>query len=138
MEERNGPELVICVDNRDYPMDLALHKLYRVIPDESEAPSGCVRIVDETGEDYLYPAAYFAPLDRCRLARCVRNDGYPASLDVGGTYLVLPDATGAELGLLRVIDESGESYLFSAEFFAITGTPTPADIERIIIPPLSS
>ena len=41
---------------------MELHKIYRVIPDEDAAEDGDVRVVDESGEDYLYPAAYFAAI----------------------------------------------------------------------------
>ncbi|MBC7226134.1 MAG: hypothetical protein H5T61_02735 [Thermoflexales bacterium] len=49
----------ICVDNSVYPASLELHKVYRVLPDEVAEQDGDLRIVDETGEDYLYPASYF-------------------------------------------------------------------------------
>jgi hypothetical protein len=53
---------VVCVKNEDYPASLELRKLYRVIPDRGASKSGLVRIVDESGEDYLYPAEYFLPV----------------------------------------------------------------------------
>jgi len=53
---------LVCVDNADYPESLDLHKLYRVLPDARAAADGFVRIVDESGEDYLYPEEYFAPV----------------------------------------------------------------------------
>ena len=40
-----------------------VRKLYRVLPDESASARGHIRIVDESGEDYLYPAAWFAPVE---------------------------------------------------------------------------
>ena len=49
----------ICVDNTEYPAALELHKIYRVLPDEEAARDGDVRVIDESGEDYLYPAEYF-------------------------------------------------------------------------------
>jgi len=48
---------------------------------------------------------------------CLSNKGYRASLVVRRLYEVLPDPTAAERGLLRVIDESGEDYLFPADLF---------------------
>ena len=48
---------------------------------------------------------------------CVRNQGYRASLVVRRIYECLPDADGAERGLLRVVDESGEDYLYPSKFF---------------------
>ncbi len=51
---------VECVEDEGYQFDLSLHKRYRVIPDPDGAEVGLVRIVDETGEDYLYPRSMFA------------------------------------------------------------------------------
>ena len=53
----------ICVNNSEYPVSLELHKLYRVIPDEDAKKDGDLRIIDESGEDYLYPAEYFLLVD---------------------------------------------------------------------------
>lgn len=53
----------ICVDNSEYPASLDLHKLYRVLPDDEAARDGDLRIIDESGEDYLYPAQYFVLVD---------------------------------------------------------------------------
>ena len=52
-------QFAICVENSEYPASLELHKLYRVVPDEDAGRDGDVRIIDESGEDYLYPAEYF-------------------------------------------------------------------------------
>ena len=51
--------LAICVDNTGYEMSLERRKVYHVLPDESAARSNYVRVVDETGEDYLFPASRF-------------------------------------------------------------------------------
>ena len=48
---------------------------------------------------------------------CIRNDGYEVSLDIGKVYVVLPDAKAPKYGRIRVIDESGEDYLFPVEYF---------------------
>jgi hypothetical protein len=48
---------------------------------------------------------------------CVSNDGYAASLDVRKVYVALPDRGGRERGLVRVVDESGEAYLYPRERF---------------------
>lgn len=55
-------QFVVCIDNLDYPAALELHKIYRIIPDEEAAMDGDIRIIDESGEDYLYPSSYFAPI----------------------------------------------------------------------------
>ena len=52
-------KFVVCVNNADYPASLELHKIYRVIPDENAASDGYLRVIDESGEDYLFPAAWF-------------------------------------------------------------------------------
>lgn len=52
----------MCVNNKVYLDDLVLHKVYRVIADLRGEKFGDVRIVDESGEDYLFPAKYFVPI----------------------------------------------------------------------------
>ena len=51
----------VCIDNRGYPASLELHKIYRVVPDAAAAADGDIRVVDESGEDYLYPPDDFEP-----------------------------------------------------------------------------
>jgi hypothetical protein len=53
----------VCLNNTDYPASLELYKIYRVIPDEEAALDGDIRIIDESGEDYLYPADFFAEIE---------------------------------------------------------------------------
>ena len=52
-------EYVVCVDNTDYAASLEKHKIYRVIPDAAAYAAGDTRVVDESGEDYLYPTERF-------------------------------------------------------------------------------
>lgn len=60
METKNRePRFAVCINNAAYPDDLKVRTVYRVLPDESAARSNYIRIIDETGEDYLYPAACF-------------------------------------------------------------------------------
>ena len=54
---------VVCVRNQDYPASLELRKIYQVIPDTTSAEHHLVRIIDESGEDYLYPEHYFISID---------------------------------------------------------------------------
>lgn len=56
-------------------------------------------------------------------AICVRNEGYPASLEVRKVYRVVPDAEAQDTGHIRVIDESGEDYLYPADFFVTLDLP---------------
>ncbi len=58
-----------------------------------------------------------------RFAVCIDNSGYPASLEVHKIYRVLPDAEAAQDGDLRIIDESGEDYLYAAEMFVVVQLP---------------
>ena len=53
-----------------------------------------------------------------RFVLCLSNEGYPASLEARKVYAVLNDAEAARLGFLRVVDESGEDYLFPRGHFA--------------------
>lgn len=53
----------VCVSNEDYPASLELHKIYRVLPDEEAAADGDLRVIDESGEDYIYPAEYFVLIE---------------------------------------------------------------------------
>lgn len=53
---------VVCVDNENYEASLELRKIYRVIPEPKSEKLGLVRIVDESGEDYLYPVTHFLPI----------------------------------------------------------------------------
>lgn len=55
---------------------------------------------------------------RRQLLVCLRNDGYEVSLERRKIYAALPDADAARHGQVRVIDESGDDYLFPAEYFA--------------------
>lgn len=58
------PRFVVCVEVPDeYAIDLALHKIYEVVPDAGAERSGWIRIVDETGEDYLYSDALFRQIE---------------------------------------------------------------------------
>ena len=54
---------------------------------------------------------------------CVKNDGYPASLEVRKLYVQLPDDKSAQYGLIRVVDESGEDYLYPTDYFLAVELP---------------
>lgn len=55
---KTEPRFAICVQNEGCE-DLEPRKLYHVLPDDSAAEEGYLRVIDESGEDYLYPANYF-------------------------------------------------------------------------------
>ena len=60
--EKPAMKFAVCIQSDDADL-LTPRMIYQVLPDESAAKSDHVRIVDNEGEDYLYPAAYFMFLD---------------------------------------------------------------------------
>lgn len=60
--KRTEPRFVICVKNKGYPAALELRKLYQIVADDAAAKLHQLRVVDESGEDYLYPEEYFVPV----------------------------------------------------------------------------
>jgi hypothetical protein len=52
-------KFVICIENQDYPVSLEKRKIYEVVPDPEAEEIGHIRVIDESGEDYLYPATCF-------------------------------------------------------------------------------
>ena len=60
--KQNLSEFVVCINNSEYPASLELHKIYRVIADKEAEDEGDIRIIDESGEDYIYPSSYFVPI----------------------------------------------------------------------------
>ena len=67
---RASAKFVICLRNDDC-IDLEVRKVYPVLPYAAAAKDGYLRVVDESGEDYLYPAAYFVPVEVPLAARRV-------------------------------------------------------------------
>jgi hypothetical protein len=62
-DQSTSARFVVCINDGGYEDDLKVRTVYQVLPDESAARSNYLRIVDETGEDYLYPAALFVPIE---------------------------------------------------------------------------
>lgn len=62
-------QFAVCIDNKGYPSALELHKIYRVLPDEDAAEDGDIRVVDESGEDYLYSADRFVEVELPQVVR---------------------------------------------------------------------
>ncbi len=58
-----APQFAVCIKNTGYPASLELHKIYRIILDVDAAADEDIRVVDESGEDYLYPAEWFAEIE---------------------------------------------------------------------------
>jgi hypothetical protein len=54
---------VVCIKNENYPASLELLKIYQAIADERAAQDQLVRVTDESGKDYMYPADYFVSIE---------------------------------------------------------------------------
>ena len=59
----SGKQFVVCLKNKGYDASLERRKIYQVLPDPRAAKHGLIRVVDESGEDYLYPQSFFAPIE---------------------------------------------------------------------------
>ncbi len=71
---RSTKSYVLCVRNDGYPASLLVRRLYERVADRTAAARGLVRVVDESGEDYLYPEKFFVPLALPRpVARAMRD-----------------------------------------------------------------
>jgi len=60
---------MLCVNNESFPASLELRKVYRAIADPQAEAHRMVRIIDESGEDYLYPGSFFVPIELPLAAR---------------------------------------------------------------------
>jgi hypothetical protein len=69
MSTSTTPQAVICVANDGNEFSLQLWKVYKPIRDDDAASEGLIRIIDESGEDYLFPAENFVPIDLPRGTR---------------------------------------------------------------------
>lgn len=67
---------VICVNNEEYPASLELFKVYRTIPDKELQADGDMCVIDESGEDYIFPAEYFIPIQLSRPIVRVLNKSF--------------------------------------------------------------
>jgi hypothetical protein len=56
-------QFVVCINNHDYPTSLEVRKIYQVLPDDIAARHQMLRVIDESGEDYLYPISYFVRIE---------------------------------------------------------------------------
>ncbi|MBM3942197.1 MAG: hypothetical protein FJ316_04610 [SAR202 cluster bacterium] len=62
-QDYSPPRFAVCIKNTGYPASLELYKIYRLLPDDEAATDGDVRVIDESGEDYLYPAHFFVVIE---------------------------------------------------------------------------
>jgi hypothetical protein len=60
----NTHEFVVCIDNHGYEVSLEMRKLYEIVVDADAEKYGQIRVIDESGEDYIYPVTAF---DRIKL-----------------------------------------------------------------------
>ncbi len=61
--------LALCLHNAGYEASLERRKIYPALPDRDAAKHGQIRVIDESGEDYLYPASYFVSIKLPRMLR---------------------------------------------------------------------
>ena len=66
--ERSDPRYVLCVSNDGYEASLVVRRVYEQVPDPDAATHELIRVIDESGEDYLFPDELFAPI---RISRAV-------------------------------------------------------------------
>ncbi len=67
-KEKKVQIFALCVENKDCE-DLEKRKIYQVLPDDEAEKEGYLRIIDESGEDYLYPQSYFVLVQLSREAQ---------------------------------------------------------------------
>jgi hypothetical protein len=62
MTTKTSPQFVVCLKNEGYEASLEPRKIYQVLPDAQAESHKMIRVVDESGEDYLFPASLFSPI----------------------------------------------------------------------------
>ena len=62
MAKSRSKQLVVCVDNEGYPASLEKRKIYVALRDPAAEKHGLVRVIDESGDSYLYPKLFFRPI----------------------------------------------------------------------------
>jgi hypothetical protein len=68
MPRKKPSRFLLCIKNDGYPASLEIHKVYQRVPDAAAAARHLVRVIDESGEDYLFPEAWFVPIELPRAA----------------------------------------------------------------------
>ena len=63
VNHKSARSYVLCIDDGGYRVSLEVRKVYVTLPDERAAEDQFIRVIDETGEDYLYPAKLFVPIE---------------------------------------------------------------------------
>jgi hypothetical protein len=62
MPAKLNPQFVVCVKNKGYEASLEPRKIYQALTDKEAEKHKMIRVIDETGEDYLFPASLFSPI----------------------------------------------------------------------------
>ena len=62
MTTKNQLQFVVCIRNNDYEASLEPRKIYQVLPDKEAESHKMLRVIDESGEDHLFPASLFSPI----------------------------------------------------------------------------
>lgn len=62
-------QFAICIKNDDYPSSLQLWRVYQVLPDEKAARHKMIRVIDESGDDYLFSSSSFVPVELPQAAK---------------------------------------------------------------------
>lgn len=62
MAKTQARQLVVCINNEDYGASLEKRKIYVALRDPAAAKKGLLRVIDESGDDYLYPKSFFRPI----------------------------------------------------------------------------
>ena len=73
---RETRRFVMCVDSGDYPASLEVRKVYLRLPDVKADEAGLYRVIDESGEDYLYPVDLFEPVSLSVVAAKLFDPGH--------------------------------------------------------------
>jgi hypothetical protein len=63
MAKAQPKQFVVCIENEGFPTSLEKRKIYLSLPDPEAEKTGLVRVIDESGEDYLYPKALFSSIE---------------------------------------------------------------------------
>jgi len=79
---RGDAVFALCVESGEYPESLQPQKFYRVLPDRNAERYDEIRVVDDSGEDYLYPAEYFLPIEPPKPREVASPRAFLANLDV--------------------------------------------------------
>ena len=62
MTTKSSPQFVVCINNEGYQASLEPRKIYQIVPDTEAESHKMLRVIYESGEDYLFPASFFSPI----------------------------------------------------------------------------